>query len=58
MWAVEANGAPTAGMTQVLAEQEKELAALEAETKTFLSGDVASINQRATQVSVPYVILK
>ena len=33
MWAVESNGAPTAGMTQVLAEQEKELAALEAETK-------------------------
>ena len=58
MWAVEAAGAPTAGMMQVLAEQEKELTALEAETKKFLSADVASLNQRATQVSVPYVILK
>jgi len=58
LWAVEAAGAPTAGMTQVLAEQEKELAGLEAETKTFLSGDVASINQRATQLNVPFVITK
>ena len=45
-------------MTQVLTEQEQELTGLEAETKTFLSTDVASLNQRATQVSVPYVILK
>ncbi len=58
LWAVEATGAPTAGMTQVLTEQEKELTRLESETKKFLSADVASLNQRATQVSVPYVILK
>ena len=58
MWALESNGAPTAGMTQVLAEQEKELAALETETKQFLSGDVAKINQRATQLNVPFVIIK
>jgi photosystem II stability/assembly factor-like uncharacterized protein len=58
LWAVEATGMPTAGMTQVLEGQEKELSALEAETKAFLGGDVASINQRASQVSVPYVIVK
>jgi photosystem II stability/assembly factor-like uncharacterized protein len=58
LWSVEATGAPTAGMTQVLAEQEKELSALEAETKAFLSGDVASLNQRASQLSVPFVIVR
>jgi len=35
MWAVESSGAPTAGMTQVLAEQEKELAALEGEVLSY-----------------------
>ena len=58
MWSVEATGAPTAGMTQVLAEQEKELAALEAEARLFLAGDVATINQRAAQLNLPFVILK
>jgi photosystem II stability/assembly factor-like uncharacterized protein len=58
MWALESNGAPTAGMTQVLTEQEKELAALETETKQFISGDVAKINQRATQLNLPFVIIK
>jgi hypothetical protein len=58
LWAVEAAGAPTAGMTQVLAEQEKELTTLESDTKAFLSGDVASINQRASQLSVPFVVIK
>ena len=58
MWALESNGTPTAGMTQVLVEQEKELAALEAEAAQFLSGDVANINQRATQLNLPFVIMK
>jgi photosystem II stability/assembly factor-like uncharacterized protein len=58
LWAVEAAGAPTAGMTQVLTEQEKELTALESETKAFLSSDVASINQRASQLSMPFVVVK
>ena len=47
MWALESNGAPTAGMSQVLAEQEKELAALETETKQFMTGDVSRINKSA-----------
>jgi photosystem II stability/assembly factor-like uncharacterized protein len=58
MWAIEASGPPTAGMTQVLAEQEKELAALSAETQQFVSGDVAKINQRAAQLNLSFVIVK
>ena len=58
IWAVEAAGAPTAGMVPVLGEQEKELATLETETKAFLTTDVASLNQRAAQVNVPYMIVR
>jgi photosystem II stability/assembly factor-like uncharacterized protein len=58
MWAVEASGPPTAGMMQVLVEQEKELAALSSETQQFISGDVAQINQRAAQLNLPFVILR
>ena len=57
-WAEEATGVPTAGMTQVLEAQEKELAALEAETKQFLSNDVAKLNQRAAQMNLTHVIIK
>jgi hypothetical protein len=57
-WASDPSGVPTGGMMQVLVDQEKELAALEAETKQFMDADVASINQRATRLSVPYVVIK
>jgi hypothetical protein len=57
-WASDPSGVPTAGMTQVLAEQERELSALEAETKQFIDADVASINQRASRLGVPYVVVK
>jgi hypothetical protein len=55
---VDAEAAPTAGMMQVLVEEEKDLAALEAETKQFITADVAKINQRATQLNLPFVIVK
>jgi hypothetical protein len=58
MWASEATGVPTAGMTQVLEAQEKELAALDAETKQFLSTDIAKLNQRAAQMNLTHVIIK
>jgi hypothetical protein len=58
MWAEEATGVPTAGMTQVLEAQEKELAALEADTKQFLSNDVARLNQRAAQMNLTHVIIR
>jgi hypothetical protein len=55
-WAVEAEGTPTAGMTHVLEEQEKELASLESETRTFLGQDVARINDAAAKLNVPFVV--
>jgi hypothetical protein len=57
-WAAEASGVPTAGMMQVLVEQEKELEALDAEMKQFVAADVASINQRASRLGVPFVVVK
>jgi hypothetical protein len=45
-------------MTQVLGEQEKELATLDSETKQFISDEVAKINQRAAQLSLQFVIIK
>ena len=58
MWAVDGSGAPTGGMQGVLTEEEKELAALDAETKQFMAADVASINQRASRLGVPFVVIK
>ena len=58
MWAVESAGPPTTGMTQVIAGQEKELEALETETKQFLATDIGAINQRAAQLNLPFVIVK
>ena len=58
MSVVDAEAAPTAGMMQVLVEEEKQLAALEAETKQFITIDVAKINQRAAALNLPFVIVK
>jgi photosystem II stability/assembly factor-like uncharacterized protein len=58
MSVVEAEAAPTAGMMQVLIEEEKDLAALEAETEQFITVDVAKINQRAAALSLPFVVVK
>jgi hypothetical protein len=57
MWAIEANGAPTAGMQQVLEEQEKELAGLEQEVRTLLADDVSTINSLATRLGVNFVVV-
>ena len=57
MWAVEAEGVPTAGMQQVLQEQEQELTALAGETQEFVARDVAAINQRASTLGLPFVIV-
>ncbi len=57
-WASDPSGLPTGGMMQVLVDQEKELSSLETETKQFMDADVASINQRATRLNVPYVVIK
>jgi photosystem II stability/assembly factor-like uncharacterized protein len=57
MWAAEGDGPPTAGMTQVIEEQEKELTQLERETQRFLSQDVESINAAASKLGLAYLIV-
>ena len=56
--AVGGDGAPTAGMQQVLSEQEKELAVLDGELQQFMTTDVANINTRAERLHVPLVVIK
>jgi photosystem II stability/assembly factor-like uncharacterized protein len=56
MWAIEAEGAPTAGMQQVLQEQEKELAQLESEAKVWLDTDVQAVNAQAERAGVKFII--
>jgi photosystem II stability/assembly factor-like uncharacterized protein len=58
MWAIEGEGGPTAGMVQVLEEQEKELAQLERDADAWISTDVAAVNQRAAAAGVPFVVVK
>jgi len=56
--AVEGDGAPTAGMQQVLTEEEKELSALEGELQQFMANDIANVNTRAERLHVPLVVIK
>jgi photosystem II stability/assembly factor-like uncharacterized protein len=58
MWAIEAEGPPTAGMRQVLEVQEKELEGLARETDEFLRKDVASLNELASKLSMPFVVVR
>jgi hypothetical protein len=57
MWAVEGDGPPTAGMKQVVDEQEKELMELERETQAFLKQEVAGINAAASKLGLAYLIV-
>lgn len=57
MWAIEADGPPTAGMTQVIELQEQELAQLERETRAFLSQEVAPINATAAKLGLAFVVI-
>jgi photosystem II stability/assembly factor-like uncharacterized protein len=57
MWAIEADGAPTSGMTEVLSDQEKELAALQKDAQAFLSQDVAAINAAASRLGLSFVVV-
>jgi photosystem II stability/assembly factor-like uncharacterized protein len=58
MWAVEAQGPPTAGMTQVLEAQEKELAELERQTRNFIEEEVGTLNDAATKLGLAFVVVK
>ena len=57
-WAIEAQGAPTSGMTQVLDAQEKELADLERETGNFLAEEVGTLNAAAARLGLSFVIVR
>jgi len=57
-WAVEAEGAPTSGMTQVLDAQEKELADLERETRNFLEEEVGTLNAAAARLGLAFVTVR
>jgi hypothetical protein len=56
-WAIEADGPPTAGLTQVLDAQEKELSDLERETRNFLDEEVGTINGAAARLGLSFVIV-
>ena len=58
MWAAEAQGPPTAGMTQVLEAQEKELAELERQTRNFIEEEVGTLNDAATRLGLAFVVVK
>jgi hypothetical protein len=57
-WASDAEGAPTAGMTQVLTGQEKELADLERETRNFLEEEVGTLNAAAAKLGLSFVTVR
>ncbi len=58
MWAIEAEGSPTAGMIQVLEAQEKELADLDRETRNFIEEEVGTLNATAVKLGLSFVIIK
>jgi hypothetical protein len=57
-WSIEAEGAPTSGMTQVLAVQEKELADLERETRNFIEEEVGTLNAAAARLGLSFVTVR
>lgn len=57
MWAIEAEGPPTAGMRQVLEDQEKELETLARETDAFIRDDVLPLNELARKLSMQFVVV-
>jgi photosystem II stability/assembly factor-like uncharacterized protein len=57
-WAIDAGGAPTAGMLAVLSAQEKELADLERETRNFLEEEIGTLNAAAARIGVSFVTVR
>jgi len=57
-WASDGDGTPTQGMREVHSELRRELNQAEAEYNAIVSGDVATLNTRASQLSLPYVGVK
>lgn len=51
----DGDGAPTQGMREVFAGQQKELDALEAEANAILTSDVAAINAMAAKLGLAFI---
>jgi len=58
MWAIDAEGAPTKGMLEVLQAEEKELSDLDRETKNFIEEEVGTLNATAVKLGLSFVIVK
>jgi photosystem II stability/assembly factor-like uncharacterized protein len=56
-WAEEGNGAPTQGMRETFAAEDKELAAHEADLQKLLDGDLATLNATAAQLEAPRIYI-
>jgi len=54
-WAIEGDGAPTEGMRQVYAEQQKELRAGEADYKSLIDTDLAAVNRLAASLGQAFI---
>jgi photosystem II stability/assembly factor-like uncharacterized protein len=58
MFVNEGDGAPTQGLREVFAAQQKELAELEGELKTLLEKDLTAIQLAAKRLDLPFVVIK
>ena len=58
MWAIESDGAPTQGMIEVLAAQEKELDECEQATRAFIANDVGPLNATASRLGLGFVVAR
>ena len=58
MWAIEADGPPTAGMTQVLDQQEGEFSRLKEEVQGFLTRELGPLNATAARLGLQFVNVK
>ncbi|HKV08584.1 MAG TPA: hypothetical protein VJ725_10620, partial [Thermoanaerobaculia bacterium] len=56
-WVTDGSGAPTQGMKEVFAEQEKELAGYEKELDQLLGSDLAAVNAQAGQLGMGWVVM-
>jgi photosystem II stability/assembly factor-like uncharacterized protein len=54
-WANSGDGRPSQGLREVFADQQRELAARQAELDRLLTTDLASLNQEATRLDLPRI---
>ena len=54
-WIVTGDGAPTQGVREVYAEQQKELRGYELRYKTIVGTDLAEVNRLATSLGLGFI---